>query len=47
MAVECPQMDPGTYKIMIMIKGNKEKSVKVNLVCYRKMRGQMSLISFN
>lgn len=35
-------MPPGSYKMMIMIRGSASKEVKVNLICYRKMKGQLS-----
>lgn len=46
MALDCPEMPPGTYKVMIMIKATKPKTAKVNMVCYRIMRGQFAPIAF-
>ncbi len=46
MAVQCPEMKPGIYKILIMVNAPKMKipSLQVNFVCYKKLYGQLSII---
>jgi hypothetical protein len=48
MAVQCPEMKPGIYKILIMVNAPKMKipSLQVNFVCYKKLYGQLSIIEF-
>jgi hypothetical protein len=46
MHLECPEMNSGTYYMMIMIAGPAGKEVNVNLVSYKKLKGQLSNIEF-
>jgi len=46
MSIDCSELSAGTCYLMIMMTASTQRTIKANLIHYRKLKGQLCNITF-